>query len=350
MKALEPVLCLAIAVSLVSGCGDVPDPTAPNQPIAAAPPAAAVYDTAYDLTLASSGQQGQAYDLSANGIVVGQQDGQPFTWQAHLGRGGPLPLPAGFSEGGAAAISQDGVWIAGWAGSVLTHAVLWDKGGRPLDLGTLGGAQSWATGVNAAGNVVGWSETVRSIRHAFFYDQAAGRLIDLGLPPGSLRTAESFAFAITDKGEVVGCSQRSAAGGFRMFRWTAGGGMVDLGAPAGDDACALAVNASGTIAGWASSGGVAIGMTWTATTGFIFHRTGAAGSSAQDLNLSGLSAGYDVGSFSGYVADRRGSVTFLRNLGWGLSFARALNDCGDVVGFGSGSATHAVLWPSGSCP
>jgi probable HAF family extracellular repeat protein len=35
------------------------------------------------------------------------------------------------------------------------------------DLGTLGGAVSVAWGINAAGRVVGWSDTAGSVEHAF---------------------------------------------------------------------------------------------------------------------------------------------------------------------------------------
>ncbi len=62
--------------------------------------------------------------------------------------------------------------IVGWArppagiGTVLVHAVLWD-GGPVRDLGTLGGASSFAYAIDEAGMVVGGADTRSGARHAF---------------------------------------------------------------------------------------------------------------------------------------------------------------------------------------
>lgn len=71
------------------------------------------------------------------------------------------------------------------------HAILWtlgaDKKGVILDLGTLGGNNSYATAINEAGQVTGWAETGQlyeeqgiqaPIRHAFLWSN--GRMYDLG--------------------------------------------------------------------------------------------------------------------------------------------------------------------------
>ena len=48
------------------------------------------------------------------------------------------------------------------------HAFLW-KDGTMTDLGTLGGATSWAYGINNRGQVVGYSETASGEMRAFLW-------------------------------------------------------------------------------------------------------------------------------------------------------------------------------------
>jgi probable HAF family extracellular repeat protein len=70
------------------------------------------------------------------------------------------------------------------------------------DLGTLGGAYSQATAVNASGQVVGDSYIIQgnSAVHPFSWTQKGG-MVDLGTLPDSSR---SFAMAVNDSGQVVG--------------------------------------------------------------------------------------------------------------------------------------------------
>ena len=52
--------------------------------------------------------------------------------------------------------------------------------GAMVDLGTLGGASSVATSVNAAGQVVGHSQTAAGATHAFRWDPDSRAMRDLG--------------------------------------------------------------------------------------------------------------------------------------------------------------------------
>jgi probable HAF family extracellular repeat protein len=65
-----------------------------------------------------------------------------------------------------------------------------------VDLGTLGGASSYAAGINSSGTAVGWSETSAGTTHAFRWSAAAG-MVDLGTLPGD---AMSRAVAVLDGG------------------------------------------------------------------------------------------------------------------------------------------------------
>jgi probable HAF family extracellular repeat protein len=88
------------------------------------------------------------------------------------------------------------------------------------DLGTFGGAQSTAYGINNLGQVVGGAYTSGSREHAFLY--RAGVMTDLG----TLGGYESRAYGINAAGQVVGFAA-TVGGGDHAFLYS-GGIMTDL--------------------------------------------------------------------------------------------------------------------------
>jgi probable HAF family extracellular repeat protein len=104
--------------------------------------------------------------------------------------------------------------------SVVTASA--QAGYNITDLGTLGGVESRAYGLNALGQVAGYSPTPNEKPHAFMWD---GMLHDLGTLPNA---QESFAWAINDAGQVVGASSDLGSPTTRAFLWQ-NGQMTDTG-------------------------------------------------------------------------------------------------------------------------
>ena len=100
------------------------------------------------------------------------------------------------------------------------QACLWEAGGPPKLLGTLGGNSSQATAINNRGQVVANSDLPGGSRHAFLWDATLG-MQDLGTLGGT----ESYAHAINDAGRVVGLSHTPTQR-YQPFIWDPNEGML----------------------------------------------------------------------------------------------------------------------------
>lgn len=124
-------------------------------------------------------------------------------------------------------------------------AFRWSSLGGMRDIGGLPGAtNSYATAINDAGQVVGYSEFAATER-AFLWSPTGG-MTDLGIPQG---TVSARATAVSAGGVVVGWGTMRN-GMTRAFIWTPGGGMQMLASlNAGESTRANGINSRGEVAG-----------------------------------------------------------------------------------------------------
>ena len=125
-----------------------------------------------------------------------------------------------------------------------------------IDLGTLGGEISKGNDIDAAGRVIGQSQTKGNAgcgpaeeraNHAFVWQD--GQMIDLGTLGGT----NSEALAFGPGGQIVGWSE-TANGSIQAALWTPDAAIADLGTLNGADSFATAVNAGGHVVGVAEVG------------------------------------------------------------------------------------------------
>lgn len=231
------------------------------------------------------------------------------------------------------------------------------------NLGTLGGGISEAYGINASGQVVGYTTTPgNGYYHAFRFDGMPGNggvMRDLGT-----FGSDTIAYGINASGQVAGGSW-TKEGDLHAFRYDgtpgSGGIMRDLGTLGGSGSQGCGVNSSGQVAGFAAQSDDAFRA-------FRYDGTPGSGGIMHDLGILEIfeSAGYainDAGQVAGdaYTISDFGLHAFrydgtpgsggvmrdLGTLGGTYSSGYAINAAGQVAGeayIADNAAHHAFRY------
>jgi probable HAF family extracellular repeat protein len=300
------------------------------------------------------GERSLAYGLNNAGQVVGWSETNDGGEHAFLWNGSVLVdlHPSNGQSYGASyayGINEPGQVV----GSLGERATVWNRG-TAVDLGTLAGPFSSAYGINSGPQVVGWSCAADdcSVRRAFFWN--GGAPIDLG----TLGGPDSHAYGINDARQVVGWSYvATTPGNFAQHAtlWE-GGAITDLGTLGGLHSYALGINNSGQVVGWSYTTDDAAwhATLWENGTLIDLGSLGGTESYAYDINEAGHAVGESLisGDSGSHAFFWNGSTLIDLNTlldssgaGWTLESAQAINDAGQIAGYGKDSLgrTHAVL-------
>lgn len=210
------------------------------------------------------------------------------------------------------------------------RAILYDR--RVIELGTLGGAESYTKGINADGLVVGTAQNSRRQWRAFLYSKERG-MRDLGTLGGN----SSYGAAINTAGQVVGFADTSD-NYFHAFVASTDGTLTDLGTLGGNISYASSINNHGEIVGTAAlSDGNRRAFLYRPGSGMINLGIlpGGRASSASAINDEGIvvgAASTASGRWHAFMHDGTSMIDLGDMIGYGDSFATAINAAGHVVG------------------
>lgn len=263
-----------------------------------------------------------------------------------------------------------GVLVVGFTSSSIASPLY-----QVLDLGTLGGSQSQANGINNTGQIVGWATALPqagSTQYPFLWDgtmhgftaegqgqainanaQIVGRHVTNKPPSGSLLAFSSSlgginqdlsplqnefssqANGINDSGTVVGESFSAPVfGTVSAVSWNGGGSPTFL-----TPGAAWAVNNSGTIVGESDSPSGFLPGAYPFVWDGSLHIIGTQKGTAYGINKAGDVVGALYENSDGLNHAFLDHVGVVTDLGPGV--ALSINSAGDIVGQVAASATIA---------
>lgn len=242
--------------------------------------------------------------------------------------------------------------------SGIKRGFLWTPGGtdgvagnpQMKELGTLGGIESEASDISGIGQICGHAQVSGGDFHAFRY--SSGTLTDIHSLPSTL--PHSFATGINDSGRISGIGYKSNFGNWEAFFYN-GTNMVRLGTFGGANSSAMAINNSDQIAGfYTTSSGYDRAFRYVSGAMTELGTLGGHWSYANGINNSNVIVG---GSYVDLTDTNFHAFVWATNVmtdlntrldatgaGWTLLEARAINDAGQIVGLGRfNSGNHFFL-------
>jgi probable HAF family extracellular repeat protein len=207
------------------------------------------------------------------------------------------------------------------------------------DLGTLGGSNVAAAGINQSGQVAGYGTDANGVLHAF---AGPGTTADISAPWANGSSARS----LNDLGAVAG--NVFVGGSSQAVVWT-NGVAQPIGGLGGPDSYATAINNNQQVTGMATdSTGAGRAVVYSNGT---TRDLGVQGywSSGYGINDMGAVAGYALDSsfrFQAFTWDPNQGVTWLGGLTNGGSYAFSINHFGEIAGHSAAADGyyHAVVW------
>jgi probable HAF family extracellular repeat protein len=309
----------------------------------------------YSVTLLENPVDPQAYnliagDISNSGWVTGialTPANSQIIWQYSPQNGYEVLGTYPGYQTSARAVNDSGQIAASAYNQTSERPLRYTQGVGFQDLGTLGGTGSDANhgsmGLNASGQVVGYSEVPGGDVHAFRYTDGAG-MQDLGTFGGRF----SNGYDLNNTGTVTGYADY-ADGSRHAFLFTDVTGMQDLGPGVG-----VSINSLGIVAGVSPlfGGPVLFKDGQVVPIGSISGMRGMGIGSINDANVvvgGYLSADSHALAFLATESDGMVDLNTLidSNSGWLLAGASAINNSGQIVGEGyfEGRATAYRLDP-----
>ncbi|HUU98162.1 MAG TPA: hypothetical protein VM487_20715 [Phycisphaerae bacterium] len=206
------------------------------------------------------------------------------------------------------------------------RAFLWEDG-EMTDLGTLGGLRSWGTAINEAGLVVGSAELPNGYRHAVIWHPDGPE--DLGTFGGPWSEAN----AISENGDAAGWAEY--LGGYRSAFLYTNDEMIDLGTLDGSS-CAFGINEANQVTGYYASGGITRAFLWD--DGEMIDLGDVPGWNhdikAWDINNHGQIVGMPAFLWEDGAMQRLTDL-LPEGHGWYLISATSINDEGYITGYGT---------------